>query len=563
MPIAAVTWIVRTRLVTGLVLLTYLTTHLLNHALGLVSLAAMDAGREAFLLLWRNPLGTLLLYASLVTHVCLAFWSLYRRRTLMMPRWEAAQLSLGLLVPPLLAAHIVGNRVAHAWFGVDDTYARLVLLMWHLQPFIGWKQVAVLLVAWVHGTIGLHFWLRLRPSYRRAFPLALAAAILVPTLALLGIARAGREATYLATTQPGWAQAVLRASGTTPERSAALKPVEQWIVGVFLGLLGATLLARGARRLRERSGGLVRITYPGGREVIVPPGYTVLEASRFAGIPHASVCGGRGRCSTCRVRVAGGAPLPAPTADEARVLRRVAAPPNVRLACQLRPRGPVAVTPVLPAHAPPSAAAAQGAHARGEEREVVVLFADLRGFTRLAERKLPYDVVFFLNRYFEAVGTAIERAEGIPNQFTGDGVMALFGVQDDSRRAARQALVAAGEMIQGLARLGEQLAEELDGELRMGIGIHAGPAVVGEMGYGRTTYLTAVGDTVHVASRLEALTKEYQCELVISDRLAQLAGLDTAPFARHELTLRNRTEPLALWVIPEVAALATAPASRG
>jgi adenylate cyclase len=96
----------------------------------------------------------------------------------------------------------------------------------------------------------------------------------------------------------------------------------------------------------------------------------------------------------------------------------------------------------------------------------------------------------------------------------------------------------------------------------MGIGIHAGPAVVGEMGYGRTTFLTAVGDTVHVASRLEALTKEYECELVISDRLARLAGLDTSAFARHELTLRNRTEPLAIWVVPEAARLG-APAADG
>ncbi len=188
-----VAWVARARLVTGLVLFTYLTTHLLNHALGLVSLAAMDAGRQWFLLLWRNPAGTVALYGSLVTHVTLAFWSLYRRRTLRMPRWEATQLVLGLCIPPLLAGHIVGNRLAHEWFGVDDTYTRLVLIMWHLNPFVGWKQTVVLVIAWLHGAIGLHFWLRLRPWYGQAVPAVLAAALLVPTLALLGFVAAGRE----------------------------------------------------------------------------------------------------------------------------------------------------------------------------------------------------------------------------------------------------------------------------------------------------------------------------------------------------------------------------------
>ena len=551
---SAAAWVIRVRLVTGLVLLTYVTTHLLNHALGLLSLAAMEAGRTWFLMAWRTAPGTVALYGSVLTHVALAWWSLYRRRTLRMPRWEAAQLLLGLAVPPLLAAHVAGTRLGHEWFGVTDSYTRTVLAIWHLGPHLGARQVLVLVIAWVHGAIGVHFWLRLRPWYRTASPALLAGAVLVPVLALLGFARAGLEVDALAA-RPGFVEAVLRETGTTPERSAVVRLAVPLLVGVHgLGVAGALGL-RGLRRRRERRAGVIRLTYPGGREVRVPRGFTVLEASRFAGIPHASVCGGRGRCSTCRVRVADGAVLPPPSPAEIQVLRRVGAPPNVRLACQLRPTGPLGVTPVLPARVGPEASFTGAGHGRGEERDVVVLFADLRGFTRLAERKLPYDVVFFLNRYFEAVASTIERAEGVANQFTGDGVMALFGVDGSLERASGQALVAARGMVASLARLSEQLVEELDEPLRMGIGIHAGPAVVGEMGYGATTYLTAVGDTVHVSSRLEALTKEYGCELVVSDRLAALAGLDTRAYARHELTLRNRSEPLGVWVIPEVATL--------
>ena len=136
----------------------------------------------------------------------------------------------------------------------------------------------------------------------------------------------------------------------------------------------------------------------------INPGMTVLEASQMAGIPHASVCGGRGRCSTCRVRVSRGIEtLPPPSPQELAVLRRVGAPPNVRLACQTRPRSEIAVAPLLPPAVGPRAGFAQSTHLQGQEKEIAVLFADLRGFTTISEHKLPYDVVFVLNRYFAAM----------------------------------------------------------------------------------------------------------------------------------------------------------------
>jgi adenylate cyclase len=303
----------------------------------------------------------------------------------------------------------------------------------------------------------------------------------------------------------------------------------------------------------------VRVSYPGGRVVAAPRSFSVLEASRSAGIPHVSVCGGRGRCSTCRIRVGHGRDhLPPPSPAEARVLHRIGAPPDVRLACQLRPTHDLAVTPVLAPGGPAAPGAARQPLRAGREQEIAVLFADLRGFTRLAEHKLPFDVVFFLNRYFEAVGSAIQRAGGVANQFTGDGVMALFGADEGPEAGSRHALVAAGEMVASLEELSRQLAADLSVPLRLGIGIHAGPAVVGEMGYADSIYLTAVGDTVHVAARLEQLTKEYACDLVISEDLARRAGFDASAYPRHELTLRNRSAPLALHVIADARAAALA-----
>ncbi len=544
------------RLWTGLVLFTYLTTHFLNHALGLVSLEAMAAGQDWFVLVWRSLPGTIALYGSFGIHNLLALWALYRRRTLRMPAWEASQLTLGLLVPPLLVWHVVGTRLAHEVAGTQTTYTFVVLALWQLNPIAGLRQVVVLAVAWIHGCIGLHFWLRLRPWYPRLARTIYSGFLLVPVLALLGFATAGQEVSRRAR-EPGFVQTVIReARLPSPAQRAVLGQVARAIFWGDLGAIALVLAARAVREhIRRRQG--VRIAYPGGREILVPGGFTILEASRAAGIAHASVCGGRGRCSTCRVRVIRGEEhLPAATTDELRVLGRVGAPAHVRLACQVRPRRDLAVVPLVPAGAGPAEALPSG-HRDGEELTIAVLFADLRGFTRLAERKLPYDVVFILNRYFEAVGGAITDAGGIVNQFTGDGVMALFGVDGGGpEEGSRQAVRAAAAMVARVQELSRALADDLDTALRLGIGIHTGPTVVGQMGYASTTYLTAVGDTVHVAARLEALTKDYACELVLSEEVAVRAGLDVSDHARHELTVRNREAPLAIFVAPSAGRLA-------
>jgi len=233
------------------------------------------------------------------------------------------------------------------------------------------------------------------------------------------------------------------------------------------------------------------------------------------------------------------------------VLARIGAPSNVRLACQTRPVGDISVVPLLPPINALREARRQHDFLQGHEREVAVLFADLRGFTQMAEDRLPYDVVFVLNRYFEAMGSAIERASGRIDKFIGDGVMAVFGIRRPIDDACRRALFAARVMAENLEVLNEALAEEGMQPLRIAIGIHAGSAIVGEMGYSRVTSLTAVGDTVNTASRLEALAKQYGCQLVVSEAVVRHAGLTLPERSRRSAKLRGRDGELYVYALDD------------
>jgi adenylate cyclase len=536
----------RLRLTSGLVMLAYVTTHFVNHSLGLISVQAMDRALEHIYEYWASQLGSVLLYGAFATHYSLALWALWLRRSLKMPFAEATQLVLGFSIPFFLTDHVLQTRVADTFYGAGVGYYSAVLQTYFVtNPLRGALQFAVLLIAWVHAMIGLWFWLRLKRWYPRWQPILYAFALLLPTLAILGVLEGGRQIMAMAE-DPAWvAQFTQDHPRPAPADAAFLDQLVVWVRYGFLAALLAVLAARVVRWYWQRRHGVVRLTYPSGRVVPIVRGVSVLEASRMAGIPHASVCGGRGRCSTCRIRV-GGAPeamlVPAP--EELKVLRRVGAAPDVRLACQLRPHGDLRVTPLLPATAQARDGFSRPGYLHGAEREIAILFGDLRSFTQLSEKKLPYDLVFLLNRYFAETGHAVEAAGGHIDKFIGDGVMALFGLDSGVEAGCRQALAAARDMSERMESLNRALVHDISEPLRIGIGIHTGPAIVGEMGYGSAVSVTAVGDSVNTASRIEGLTKTYGCELVISEAVALRAGIDLGDAPRHEIEIRGRVERL-------------------
>jgi adenylate cyclase len=287
-------------------------------------------------------------------------------------------------------------------------------------------------------------------------------------------------------------------------------------------------------------------------------GSSLLEAIRESGIAHASVCGGRARCTTCRVRIASGLQhLPPPAALETEALARIGADPNVRLACQVRPRADVWVTPLVPAHAN-SAMARRPGGVGGRERQVVAMFVDLRGSTALGEARLPYDVVFILNQFFAEMAEALAATGGHYAQFAGDGLLALYGLETEIGPACRQALDGAALMQRHMDRLNTRLAPELAEPLRIGIGVHAGLAIVGNMGPPAAPIISAVGDPINAAARLESLSKHYGCTLVVSLDTLRLAGLPIPDAPVHRARVRGKTLHIDVLAVDDPTLLARA-----
>jgi adenylate cyclase len=539
------------RLVCGLVLFAYLISHFLNHALGNISTDALAAGVYYHTLFWQFRPVAILLYTAAAVHAGLGLWALYQRREFRWKAVEPLQLMLGLSIPALVVAHVVGVRLSYTLFGHDKLYPQVLYGFWMGPPGRLFVITSVLIIAWLHGCIGLHFWLRMKPFYARAAPYLLAAALLVPTLALLGIYQGGRTVAAESTDHDWQASNLSPRQMGTPAEQMTLERIAHFSLLVYLGLVALVLLARGARTLNERRGGIITLSYGNGRTIRVAKGLSVLEASLRYNVPHASVCGGRARCSTCRIRVIGdSSTLPAPSQREAFVLARVGATdPSVRLACQLRPSADLSFFQLFTANTASTNAHAAHPQRIGQERYLVSLFVDMRGSTQLAEKRLPFDTVFIVNRFLAAVSQAVIDCGGQPNQFIGDGMLALFGLAATPQAACRQAVQAAAKIATNVEELNTFLEHDLREPIRFGIGIHGGEVIVGDIGYRNHMVFTALGDAVNVAARLQDMTKERGCEAILSDEVRLAAGLAPDDLPQQQVEIRGRAEPMSVRVV--------------
>jgi adenylate cyclase len=316
----------RLRVAAGLVMLSYLTLHFTMHALGNLSFETMQWGTRIHDFIWHSVPGTIALYGAFTIHFTLALYALYARRSFRMGAGELLRLILGFSIVPLLLHHFAAGRYVYSAFDIARRYDVVLTAYYLFVPFWGWRQIAVLLIAWTHGCLGVHYWLRARTSYHKFAPALLTFATLLPVLALLGIWQGTRQVLAQWQLHPELLQMTIRDGHMRdPSVGGPSWNLEAELYWIYFALLGFVLVAWTVRWLVERHRGLIKITYPGGRVVSVPIGCAVLDASRRAKIPHAAICGGRGRCTTCRVRVLRGVEiLPAPSPSEQNAVEPIA-----------------------------------------------------------------------------------------------------------------------------------------------------------------------------------------------------------------------------------------------
>jgi adenylate cyclase len=416
-------------------------------------------------------------------------------------------------------------------------------------------QVAAVLTVWIHACIGVHFWLRTKARYTRWRAMFVGLGLLLPTLALSGYVTAGNQV-LRAATNPNYTKLSFEDSNLTDQKRAEIAHIAGMGSAIYLTLVLLPFVGRGMRGWLYRRRRPPLLSHSSGRTMPILPGATVLEALRENGIPHASVCGGRARCTTCRILVTKGLDqLPEPSGLEARALARIGATPGMRLACQICPTADISVMPLLAAEAGAADGNVRGG-LEGSERLIVVLFVDLRGSTILGEAKMPYDLLYILNQFFHEMTKALDATNGHYAQFAGDGLMALYGLNaKDPAIAAADALRGAREMLARMDQLNSRLRGDLSQPLRIGIGIHAGEAIVGAMGPPASQIISAIGETVNACARLESLTKEYDCQVIVSRRAAHMAGLNVKSRKLHRVSATGEAPPVEFYALNTLADL--------
>jgi len=549
------TWRSGLRLASALVMLSFVICHLTAHAALLISFDRAEDAIKFLMAPWWTTAGTALLAGAVLVHYVNALWSIYIRRSLRLSRWEWAQLAFGLCIPALLIFHVVSTRIAESVLDVESHYSTVLVVQWVMYPWLGAVQVLAVLLVWTHACIGIHFWLRTKiwyPDWRVYF---FGFGLLLPAVALAGYVTAGNQVLREAK-KKDYVQSTLAEANLTYQTLARIGRIAGIALAFHAGFVALPFAARGVRRWHYRRRRPPMLSHPRGRVVPILAGATVLETLRENGIAHAAVCGGRARCTTCRIMVTRGLDqLPEPSGLEAKALAKIGAAAGTRLACQICPTSDISIMPLLSADATAADGTVRGGF-EGSERLITIVFVDMRGSTRLGEAKLPYDVLFILNQFFQEMTKALVATNGHYSQFTGDGLMALYGLHArDPATGAVDAVRGAREMLTRLDQLNRQLSHDLPEPLRIGIGIHYSEAIVGAMGPPRSQIITAIGDTVNTCARLESLTKEYDALVVISRRAAKAAGLNLKDNELHQVAVKGRNEPVQFYALKTLADL--------
>ena len=284
------------------------------------------------------------------------------------------------------------------------------------------------------------------------------------------------------------------------------------------------------------------ITFKNEKSIVGTQDKTVLELALEQGVPLLHACKGNARCSTCRILVLKGS-LPPRTPKEQVLADKLGLPDNVRLSCQVKVTDDLVVRRLIMDDMDRKNMNQANS---AEEKSLAILFSDIRSFTTFSERNLPHDIVHILNRYFFEMGTAIHNHKGTIDKYMGDGIMAIFGLEGNEH-PAQLAYQSALEMLERLKRFNEYLGQTYGESFQIGIGIHYGPVVVGQLGHPKQSSFTAIGDTVNVAARIESATKG-RGNILVSKPVYDAIG--ESDWDSTELLLKGKTHSLPLYISP-------------
>ena len=257
---------------------------------------------------------------------------------------------------------------------------------------------------------------------------------------------------------------------------------------------------------------------PDNKTFEVEEGETILDTAARNGIPHVNACGGEGKCTTCRLLILEGIDKCSPETEQELALRNKAhTTEEFRLACQTSVTGDIVARRLVLNKEDIESVSERSVSGRlGETKKIAILFSDIRGFTPFSEKLTPYDVVFILNRYFNRMVKAVESNKGSVDNYIGDGMVAIFGLHDEEN-PAHYAVKAALDMCAEIDDMKPYLKTMYGQDFDIGIGIHWGEAVVGDIGAGKSKRLTAIGDAMNFASRVESANKQFQSRVLVSE----------------------------------------------
>lgn len=281
---------------------------------------------------------------------------------------------------------------------------------------------------------------------------------------------------------------------------------------------------------------------------------TVLQSSLNEGIKHTHVCGGKGRCSTCRIHIFEGLENCKPRNEaEGKIQTLLGLPDDIRLACQTSIEGDIKIRRLvvddLDTQIIRDQLTSRDKNSLGREKDIAVLFTDLANYTAFAESLPAYDVVHVLNRYYLTMNNIVAEHGGVISDVAGDGMLILFGSCKKEQGLVIDAIHAVQAMRNELNGFNEYLECMYGRSFGLRAGIHYGPAIIGHFSTGPMSKIAAIGDTVNLASRIEQANKQFGSQLLISESAYMQVSSEITISGLHKSQLKGKAGIYSLYEI--------------